>query len=147
MPYNTNCFNCISIFPSCSFTDADKSLAKAPYPPGSVIKSVTWDFASLIRLAPGSDLWPVTWGQDDKLYVSWGDGGGFGGNNRNGRVSMGIARIDGSPTDFTTKNINGGVDSNKIASWDCSHCGKTASLLSVDGVLYSWINIQNAAIA
>lgn len=50
----------------------------APYPPGPVIREVVWDFNGLIRVAPGSDLWPATWGRDGHVYTSWGDGGGFG---------------------------------------------------------------------
>src|SRR5215475_4336888 len=44
----------------------------------ATISGITWDSASVIRTAIGSDLWPVTWGSDDSVYFSWGDGGGFG---------------------------------------------------------------------
>ena len=79
-----------------------------PNPPSPVIKDIQWDFAHLIRKAPGSDLWPVTWADDGHLYTSWGDGGGFGGTNSRGRVSLGFARIEGPPTAFKAVNVWGG---------------------------------------
>ena len=114
----------------------------APYPPSRVIRSVHWSKSSLLTAAPGSDLWPVAWASDGNLYTAWGDGGGFGGDNRRGRVSTGIARLTGTPPDFTPTNINGGVGSEVEPTWGCSDCGKTAGLLSVDGVLYAWVNMQ-----
>ena len=117
--------------------------AKPPYPPSPVIEGVTWDFDNMVRRAPGSDLWPVTWGPDNNIYVSWGDGGGFGGSNRKGRVTMGFARIEGKPPGFNAININGGANPENPASWKCAYCGKTGTLLFVDGTLYTWVNIQN----
>src|SRR5689334_843462 len=104
---------------------------RAPYPASPVIESANWDFANLMRLAPGSDLWPITWASDDNLYASWGDGGGFGGTNGDGRVSLGFARIVGMPPDFKTINVWGGKKGVNPAAFG----GKVSSLLSVNGVL------------
>ncbi len=79
-----------------------------PYPPSPVIAGVTWDWTMRRTAAPGSDLWPVTWGADDLLYTAWGDGGGFGGTDQDGRAAMGFARIEGPPERFVGVNINGG---------------------------------------
>jgi len=106
--------------------------AESPYPPSPVIKSVTWDFSHSVRLAPGSDLWPITWGSDDNLYAAFGDGGGFGGTNDDGRASLGFARISGMPPEFTTANVWGGKNAEHPAQFG----GKVGSILSVDGVLY-----------
>ena len=111
----------------------------SPYPPSTVITGINWDFNNLVRLAPGSDLWPVTWAADDNIYASWGDGGGFGGTNDNGRVSLGFARIEGGPQNFSGHNVWGGFNAEHPATFG----GKTTGILSVDGVLYSWINTQN----
>lgn len=111
----------------------------APYPPSPVIKSVSWDFANLVRLAPGSDLWPMTWGPDNNLYTSWGDGGGFGGTNRLGRVSLGFARIEGLPPEFKVINVWGGYHARNPATFG----GKSLGMLSLDGVLYAWLNTQS----
>ena len=51
--------------------------------------------ASHLRAAEGSDNWPVTWSDDDHQYAVWGDGGGFEGNESDGRASFGVARIEG----------------------------------------------------
>src|SRR5208282_779598 len=87
------------------------------------------------------DLWPVTWGPDGNLYVAWGDGGGFGGSDSDGRVSMGFARIEGGPEHFRAFNINGGKNPEHPASFPKK--GKTAGLLFEQGILYSSINLQD----
>ncbi len=120
---------------------ADALCQAAPYPPSPVIASLTWHWETHRTAAPGSDLWPVTWGPDDNLYLAWGDGGGFGGTNSDARVSMGFARIEGPPEQFTATNINGGKDCESPASFPDR--GKTGSLLSVGGVLYARLNMQN----
>ncbi|MEW6570094.1 MAG: hypothetical protein AB1390_02795 [Nitrospirota bacterium] len=127
--------------------DDDQPFSSAqfpPYPPSRVVESIGWDFDNIVRKAPGSDLWPMTWAVDDKLYTSWGDGVGFGATNYieqwgSDRVSLGFARIEGSPTDFKATNVWGGKNAEHSASFG----GKCAGLLSVDGVLYAWINVQN----
>lgn len=111
----------------------------APYPPSPVIAGVTWDYAGLVRLAPGSDLWPVTWAADDHLYTSWGDGGGFGGTNDDGRVSLGVGRIEGPPTGLAGYNVFGGKNGAVPATFD----GKAAGMLAVGGLLYMWVTEQN----
>src|SRR4051812_48998428 len=69
----------------------------APYPNSKVFGGIEWHWDTYKTAAPGSDLWPVTWGPDDHLYAAWGDGGGFGGSDSDGRVSLGFARIEGDP--------------------------------------------------
>jgi hypothetical protein len=114
----------------------------APYPASAVIASITWDWSTLAQTAEGSDLWPVTWADDGNLYASWGDGGGFGGTNSNGRVGMGFARLEGPAESYLGVNVNGGKSPENLASFPNS--GKTVGLLSVDGTLYSWVNTQNS---
>ncbi|MBA2564122.1 MAG: DUF4185 domain-containing protein [Gemmatimonadetes bacterium] len=103
---------------------------------------MSWDFPSALRVAPGSDLWPVTWGPDDALYTSWGDGGGFGGTDGEARVSLGFARITGPPEAFVATNLWGGKDAERPATF----AGKATGLLSVGGTLYAWINLQDGDI-
>src|SRR6516164_2540440 len=104
-----------------------------PYPPSSVIKGLTWHWDTYQTAAIGSDLWPVTWGDDDNLYVAWGDGGGFGGTDSDGRVSMGFARIEGGPERFQAFNVNGGKNPEHPPSFPKK--GKTAGLICEGGVL------------
>lgn len=113
--------------------------AAAPYPPSSTIKDVIWDFSTLTRAAPGSDLWPTTWASDNTIYTSWGDGGGFSGTNSKGRVSLGFAKIEGPAENPNMYNIWGGENTKSIATFN----GKCTGLLSVDGIIYAWINLQN----
>jgi hypothetical protein len=77
-----------------------------PYPQSKQILDIEWDFESIVTLAPGSDNWPITWPDDDKQYTSWGDGGGFGGTNQEGRVSLGFASVEGSSGRYQGRNIS-----------------------------------------
>jgi hypothetical protein len=95
---------------------------------------------TLTTAAPGSDIWSVTWGADDNLYTGWGDGGGFDGTNSDGRVSIGFARIEGEPEEFVGVNVNGGKNALHLPSIER---GKPSAIISVDGILYVWLNTQN----
>lgn len=110
-------------------------VANPPYPPSPVIKKVIWDEKSLIRKAIGSDLWPTTWAHDNNIYTAWGDGGGFGGSNKEGRVSLGVAKIEGRPEAFRGFNLLGGYHPKKQISF----VGKPTGLLCVDKTLYMGI--------
>jgi hypothetical protein len=115
--------------------------AKPPYAPSSVVAGITWHWETHRTAALGSDLWPVTWAADDHLYTAWGDGGGFGGSDREGRVALGFARLEGPPEHFVGSNINGGKDPKHPASFPTR--GKTGGILAVGNRLYAWLNTQN----
>ncbi|MGH7549851.1 MAG: hypothetical protein ACREK3_03755, partial [Gemmatimonadota bacterium] len=105
---------------------------QAPYSSSPVVASITFDFSTHDRRAPGSDNWPVTWADDDHQYTTWGDGGGFGGTEGDGRVSLGVARVTGGRGDYTGKNLWGGADPVIEAGFG----GKSYGIVSIDGVLY-----------
>ncbi len=107
---------------------------RAPYPRSEVITGVVFKDSSARTLAPGSDIWPITWAADGNLYTAWGDGGGFGGTNSDGRVSFGIARIEGGRTDYSGFNIAGG----KNAPHPPPFPGKSEGLLAIGDTLYLW---------
>jgi len=107
-----------------------------PYPSSSVIDGINIDWATHERYAPGSDNWPLTWADDGHQYSSWGDGGGFGGTNHRGRVSLGVARIEGEPESYRGINILGGFNSKKASTIN----GKSYGIISVDGILYMWVS-------
>jgi hypothetical protein len=116
-----------------------------PYPESSVIDSVTWHWDTHDRYALGSDIWPATWASDNNLYFSWGDGVGFGAEDWDeqwgpGRTSLGFSRVEGYPPDLTVANVWGGKDAENLATFD----GKSPGMISVNGTLYAWINIENA---
>jgi hypothetical protein len=112
----------------------------APPPPGggssAVISGVTFDAKSHLREAQGSDNWPVTWSNDGNQYAVWGDGGGFGGSESDGRASLGVARIVGDGDDYRGVNRFGGKD----AACSSTITGKGhGAPISIGGVLYVWI--------
>ncbi|OGJ89813.1 MAG: hypothetical protein A2268_07470 [Candidatus Raymondbacteria bacterium RifOxyA12_full_50_37] len=110
--------------------------AAPPYPQSTYITNITWDWTSHKREAPGSDNWVITWADNGHQYTSWGDGGGFGGTNSDGRVSLGIGRVEGTFDSYTGYNVWGGKNPETAALWD----GKTYGLISISGILYCWVS-------
>ena len=106
----------------------------APYPPSDVIEGFELDWTTHQRAAGGSGDWGITWSDDDHQYTAWGNGGGFGGSNADGRVMLGFARIEGGADDYRATNVWGGHQAENPAEFG----GKAYSLLSVDGTLYTW---------
>jgi hypothetical protein len=104
-------------------------------PPSPVIKSMTLDWSTHKRDAIGSDNWQLTWADDNQLYGAWGDGGGFGGTNSDGRASLGFARIEGDWKDYKGINVWGGKNGLRPTSLQAKSWG----VVCVDGVLYMWV--------
>jgi CubicO group peptidase (beta-lactamase class C family) len=122
-----------------------KGHSRAPYPPSPVIARLEWAAReTIVRKAKGSDNWPITWGDDGHLYTAYGDGWGFGPKVPH-KLSLGLARVSGSPPDFTGTNVR----SPTLEQKGDGKAGKKASgLLMVDGVLYLWArNAGNAQLA
>jgi len=117
----------------------------SPYPRSPVIKSIEWaPPETIIRRAQGSDNWPMTWAEDDALYTAYGDGHGFEPLIAE-KLSLGLARVTGSPPDFSGSNI-------RAASLESKGDGqagtKASGILMVDGVLYLWVrNAGNSRLA
>lgn len=106
----------------------------AAFPKSRVVSGLRIRLDTLVEQAEGSDNWAITWAADGAQYTTWGDGGGFDGTNREGRVSMGVARIDGPPDDFTATNVWGGVDARAHAAYP----GKSYGVLAVGRDLWLW---------
>ncbi len=104
----------------------------SPYPQSNFITGITYNWASHKSLAPGSDGWATTWADDGNLYSIWGNGGGFGGTNVNGRVSLGVARIEGQGSTYTGYNVYGGFNAENPSNID----GKSRGIICIDSVLY-----------
>jgi CubicO group peptidase (beta-lactamase class C family) len=118
---------------------------RPPYPLSQVITSLTWaPVAQIVRKAPGSDNWPITWADDDRLYTAYGDGWGFEPRTEK-KLSVGFARITGSPAEFTAVNVRspGGERLGDGAAGE-----KASGMLSVAGNLYMWLrNAGNSRLA
>ena len=112
-------------------------VGQAPYPPSPVIAGIDFDQDTLVVAAPGSDQFGTTWAADGNLYAAWGDGGGFGGTNSQGRTSLGVARLEGSPPDWRAANIWGGIDP---VSGQHPTLGKTSSgVVALDDAIYLYV--------
>jgi CubicO group peptidase (beta-lactamase class C family) len=116
-----------------------------PYPPSTLITGLTWAPAStIVRKAPDSDNWPMTWGDDDNLYAAYGDGTGFAPKVPE-KLSLGLARIEGGPGDFQGINIRSPTSERK---GNGKNGVKASGLLMVNGILYMWTrNAGNAQLA
>ena len=78
----------------------------------------------------------MTWSNDDHQYAVWGDGGGFGGTENNGRASLGVARIEGDGRNYRGENRFGG----KSGECRSTITGKGhGAPISIGGVLYVWV--------
>jgi hypothetical protein len=107
---------------------------RPPYPASPVIQEVVWSPVDAItRRAPDGDNWPVTWGRDDAMYTTWGDGTGFAPKVEK-KLSCGFARITGVPPIFVGENIRSpaeqlGQGRNGLKAW---------GIIAVGEVLYLW---------
>lgn len=117
----------------------------APYPPSPVIREVRFAPPDSIRRdAIDSDNWPLTWGADDRLYTSYGDGRGFNPPVEK-KLSLGFAAIDGGPSDFRGSNIRSATGER---TGEGKRGLKSSGMLMVRGTLYMWVrNASNSQLA
>jgi hypothetical protein len=116
-------------------TPASSATGDAPYCSSRVIGGMNWQFSNGYTEPNGSDLWPAAWGADGNVYLFFGDGGGFGGDNERGRASFGIAMITGEPppTIATMHNVYGGYQSAHAAQVT----GKASALIAIGEDFYA----------
>jgi hypothetical protein len=116
-------------------TAAASPAGEAPYCKSSHIRDISWDWSSGYTEANGSDLWPVTWGKDGNVYTFFGDGGGFGGDNKRGRVSFGVAMLPAAAplNPATARNLYGGYNAPHPSRID----GKAGSIIAVGNDFYT----------
>jgi hypothetical protein len=113
----------------------DAAEPRSAYPPSPVIKSIEWaPVDSIVRQAKDGDNWPVTWGADDAIYTTWGDGTGFVPKVER-KLSCGFARVEGGPDSFRGVNIRSGAEQlgegrNGMKGW---------GIISVGGTLHLWL--------
>ena len=106
---------------------------------------MTWNWTTAFNQQDGSDLWSVTWGSNGNVFAFFGDGGGFGGSDQNGRTSFGIAEINGSTplnsnnVATNTANIFGGYQPGMAAGQSNYSAvnGKASSIIAVGANLYA----------
>lgn len=84
----------------------------------------------------------MTWSNDNQQYAIWGDGGGFGGTESEGRASLGVARIEGDGRNYQGVNRMGGKGGECQSRIDGKAHGAP---LSIRGVLYAWITPGSGA--
>ena len=114
--------------------------AAAPYPPSPIIRGIEWAPASdIVRLAEGSDNWPLSWADDDVLYTAYGDGNGFEPFTEK-KLSMGLAKVTGAPPHVQGVNLRSATGE---FTGDGKRSRKASGILYVNGVLY--LLIRNAA--
>jgi len=118
------------------------STGSSPYPQSPLIRSIEWaPLEDIVRHAHDSDNWPLTWGDDDALYTAYGDGEGFEPFVPH-KLSMGLAKVTGSPPDFHGVNLNAPTAE---AAGDGKKGRKACGIVMVDSVLYLLVrNVGNS---
>lgn len=113
-----------------------------PYPPSPVIAAIQWaPPETIVRKAPGSDNWPLTWGDDGTMYGAYGDGQGFAPFVEK-KLSLGLCRIRGGPADLCGENVRS-VTLERMG--EGARGPKASGLLMVQGTLYMLVrNTGNA---
>jgi CubicO group peptidase (beta-lactamase class C family) len=112
---------------------------QAPYLPSRVIRNAVFG-KEIQSTAIDSDNWPLTWGDDDAQYTSYGDGFGFEPFVEK-KLGMGFARITGGPGNYRAVNLR----SDGERTGGGAKSPKASGILMVDGVLYLWVrNVGNA---
>jgi CubicO group peptidase (beta-lactamase class C family) len=119
--------------------------AVQPYPTSPITKGVEWaSKETIVRKASGSDNWPITWADDDNLYTAYGDGWGFEPKTKK-KLSLGIAKVIGSPPDFHGINVR--TESGERLGQGAQGA-KASGMLCIDGVLYMLVrNVGNSQVA
>jgi CubicO group peptidase (beta-lactamase class C family) len=112
---------------------------RPPYPSSNYVSRIEWaPVESIVRRAKGSDNFPLTWGDDDRLYTAYGDGWGFEPKTPE-KLSLGLAVIFGTPPPFVAANLRAPTLEQK---GDGAAGKKASGLLMVDGILY--VLVRNA---
>jgi CubicO group peptidase (beta-lactamase class C family) len=119
--------------------------SKPPYPQSPVIGGVSFaPESTIIRKAVESDNWPITWGDDDAQYTSYGDGWGFE-PYTDYKLSLGLAKVIGPAAGFQGVNIRSQTGE-RIG--DGAKGAKSSGMVMVDGVLYMLVrNTANSQLA
>jgi hypothetical protein len=117
---------------------ATLSRAQAPYPQSPVVTRLTWA-PETIRVGGANthigDNWPSTWGDDDILYTSWGDGYGF--SRRKPELSLGFAKMTGNPPgELKAEDIPSDSD---VVMGGGNKAIKSSGLLMVDRTIYMFV--------
>lgn len=124
----------ISLLPAFTANSA----IPTPYPRSDVITGIVFQKETLVRKAPGSDIWSCAWAENNTIYAAWGDGGGFGGDDEKGRASIGVAALTGNPPDWNGLNVWGGFEP---LSKQTPTVGK-GTIAAVGNLLYLYVSEQ-----
>jgi CubicO group peptidase (beta-lactamase class C family) len=127
------------------FNPVIEAIEEAPYPQSDLVSAVEFDPAeSVIRLAHGSDNWPLTWAEDGNLYTAYGDGNGFQPGTEI-KLSLGLCRVEGDPPDIKGSNIRS-TSGERIG--DGKYGAKASGMLMVDDILFMLVrNLNNSQLA
>jgi hypothetical protein len=119
--------------------------SRPPYPRSRIIHGVSFaPESTILRKAIDSDNWPMTWGDDDAQYTSYGDGKGFE-PFVDRKLSLGIARVLGPANAFQGFNIRSPTGER---TGDGASGAKSSGMLMAGGTLYMLVrNTGNAQLA
>jgi hypothetical protein len=127
------------------FNPVVEAVLSPPYPRSDLIREVTFAPAEkVLRMARGSDNWPVTWADDGHLYTAYGDGNGFLPHTEI-KLSLGLCRVEGVPPDIRGYNLRSATGE-RVG--DGRFGPKASGMLMVNGTLYMLVrNMHNSRLA
>lgn len=127
------------------FNPVIEAIVKAPYPQSDLIRDVEFAPAeTVLRMAKGSDNWPVTWAGDGHLYTAYGDGNGFL-PHTDIKLSLGLCRVEGDPPGIHGYNIRTATGE-RVG--DGMYGSKASGMLMMNGTLYMLVrNLHNSQLA
>ena len=124
------------------FNPVMDAVDEIPYPQSDL----SIEFApedSVIRLAEGSDCWPLTWADDDDMYTAYGDGWGFT-PFIDTKLSLGLAKVSGNPPSIEGINLRS-ASGEKVGQGVFG--AKASGMLMVEGTIYMLVrNMQNSVL-
>ncbi|MDX9754445.1 MAG: serine hydrolase, partial [bacterium] len=122
-----------------------RAFEQAPYPPSEIITNIDFSLqADIVRLAEGSDNWPITEGVDHRLFTAYGDGWGFDPKVEK-KLSLGLATVTGVPPAITGTNLRS-PSAEQLGQGELG--AKASGLLMINSTLYMLArNTGNARLA
>ena len=139
MKTGTKLFYLIFIFNSLFF-----SQTAPPYPQSKLFNNIAWDWNTYKHLAKGSDIWPITWADNDTIYSAWGDGWGFyqKKHNKKTKTYLGFSKIFGTPDSPRGHNLwanDPSADTHPV-----TFNGKASGFICINGVLWTMVSEQDS---
>jgi len=126
---------CLSLAILLLCSDQPAVGSDAPYPKSKVIAKLTWSPEPIkMKGYVNGDNWPIAWADDDCQITAFCDGRGF--SEKEPDLSLGFARVFGSPPDLHANNLKSDADT--PTGWGSKGI-KASDMIAVDNTIYMFV--------